>query len=262
MLYDELLESAGERFHTFLKNVPTFENQFVWSECNERCYRAMYEENPADAPVSVAELKDQIPELRELCKKCAAFYVRPRNNSILKYDLLLGKQHEEVLMSFLSRKLDAVVERGDLEDRSYPDCRILRSDGSIAAYFEVKFHGAPFINALHKTGRYCYEGSATLDCKKIEKQLALIDTEITAPVYYLHWIEYPCLKGIFCERSEDVKQYISEQHTVFERKLREGDLQKSKDSVYLTKMYSPLLRMMPFEQFLSELRALVRRDEA
>ena len=112
----------------------------------------------------------------------------------------MGKQHEEALMEFLSNKLNTIVCRADLEDRSMPDCKVLKADGTVAAYFEVKFHGAPFVCALQKTGRYCYEGSATLDYKKIEKQLAIID-KLDAPVFYVHWIEYPCLKGVFFETS-------------------------------------------------------------
>lgn len=257
MLYKDLLEFSKERFTEFFKNVPIFENQFTWSPYNEQCYRLMYEENTYDKFATVKDLKEKIPELQELCKKCAAFFIPARNKSMPKYDVILGMQHEEVLMDFLAQRLDTVVERGDLQNRSYPDCRILKADGSIAAYFEVKFHGAPFISALQCTGRYCYEGSATLDYKKIEKQLEIIEKEINVPVYYIHWIEYPCLKGIFCEKSESVKEYIKEQHFEFERKQREGDEQKTSKATYLKKMYSPLLNMMSFEDMISEFESLL-----
>lgn len=257
MLYHELLEFSKPRLDEFLKNVSLFENQFTCPPYHETCYRLMYEENTYDAVASVKELKSKIPELTELCKKCAAFFIPARNKSLPQYDRILGKQHEELLMEFLSKKLHTNIERGDLQNRSYPDCRLLRADGSIAAYFEVKFHGAPFINALHYTKRYCYEGSATLDYEKVLKQLSLIKQEITVPVYYVHWIEYPCLKGIFCESAAQVKQHAAAQHAEFERKLREGDAQKSKSAVYLKKVYSPLLTMMSFEEMLDEFRALL-----
>ena len=160
-------------------------------------------------------------------------------------------------MDFLTHKLGAKTERADLKNRSLPDCKILKPDGSTAAYFEVKFHGAPFIMAFNKTGRFCYEGSATLDSEKIEKQLALIDDEVDAPVFYVHWIEYPCLKGIFYETSEQVKAYLSSEHGAFIRKRREGDDEKSEKSVYLKKKYSPLLEMKDFNSFLDELRKLI-----
>ena len=116
--------------------------------------------------------------MKDICKKCGNYFIPKRNESIPKYDVILGKQMEEELMDFLSKKLQTKVCRGDLENRSYPDCKILREDGSIAAYFEVKYHAAPFVYAKRFTGRECYEGSATLDYKKMKKQLALIEEEI------------------------------------------------------------------------------------
>ncbi len=222
----------------------------------------MYQNNSYDHLYSVKALKEQIPSLAETCKQCAAFYLPARNKSIPKYDVILGKQHEEALMHFLEEKLGTAVVRADLENRSYPDCKVLRDDGSVAAYFELKFHGAPFISALSLTGRYCYEGSATLDHKKIEKQLQLMEEGMDAPVFYVHWLEYPCLKGIFFETSQQVKAYLASQHAVFSRAKREGDLQKSKQAVYLKKMYSPLLSMGSFESFLETLKQCIQSKEA
>lgn len=257
MLYEELLASCKDRFDKFFANVPMFENQFSWSEFNKQCYEHMYTNNSYAQIATVKEMKDEIPELKEICKKCGAFFMPARNKSIPKYDVILGQQHEEALMEFLQKKLNVKIVRADLQNRSMPDCKILKSDGSVAAYFEVKFHGAPFVSALNLTGRYCYEGSATLDYKKIEKQLAIIEAELDAPVFYVHWIEYPCLKGVFYESSEQVKTYISQQHEVFERKKREGDNLKTKKAVYLKKMYSPLLNLKSFEDFVIELNGLI-----
>lgn len=258
MLYEELLRSCKGRFDEFFKNVPIFENQFTWSQFHKQCYDAMYANNSYDHLATVKDLKEAIAELKGVCQKCGAFFIPARNKSIPKYDVILGKQHEEALMAFLSDKLGAKTDRADLENRSYPDCKIYKPNGTVAAYFEVKFHGAPFVTALQRTGRYCYEGSATLDHKKIEKQLDLIDREISAPVFYVHWLEYPCLKGIFYESSEQVREYIKSQHEVFERERREGDDQKSKGAVYLKKMYSPLLNLKSFEAFVQELQSLIQ----
>lgn len=257
MLYDELLEFCKERFEVFFKNVPIFENQFTFSEYNLSLYRKMYEENSYEHIKTVKQLKDEVLELKELCKKCGNFYTPSRNKSIPKYDVILGKQHEEVLMEFLELKLGVKTSRADLKNRSLPDCQILKKDGSVAAYFEVKFHGAPFVSALNCIGRYCYEGSTTLDYKKVKKQLSLIKEELDAPVFYVHWIEYPCLKGVFFETAEQVETYVKGQYEVFEREKRDGDDQKSKNAVYLKKMYSPLLKMGSFETFLELLGSLL-----
>ena len=257
MLNKELLESCKERFDEFFKNTTLFENQFTWNDYNEHLYELMYKTNSYENFRTVKDLKENVAELKDLCKKCGSYFMPQRNKSIPKYDVILGKQHEEAMMDFLSSKLDTVVTRADLENRSLPDCKILNRDGSVAAYFEVKFHGAPFVSAINMTGRYCYEGSATLDYKKIEKQLMLIKEGLDAPVFYVHWLEYPCLKGVFYETSEQVEEYIKGQHEVFDRMKRDGDDQKSTKSIYLKKMYSPLLKMGEFEEFLQILSGLV-----
>lgn len=259
MLYEELLDSCRERFAAFFHNVSLFENHFQWHAYNAECYEWMYSSNEKTAVRTVKELKAAIPELAPLCKKCGTFFIPARNKSIPKYDVIMGNQLEEALMEFLSEKLRAKTCRADLENRSLPDCKILKPNGDVAAYFEVKFHGAPFVLALTKTGRYCYEGSATLDYKKIEKQLSLIDAGLDAPVFYVHWIEYPCLKGVFYETSDQVKQFIRERHETFDRERRAGDDQKSTGAVYLKKMYSPLLEMGDFDSFLTELESLINQ---
>ncbi len=257
MLYEELLESSKRRFDEFFKNVLIFENQFIWDDFNQHCYDSMYLNNTYDNFATVKCLKEQISELKDTCKKCGAFFIPARNKSLPRFDVIMGKQHEEALMQFIAEKLNVKVERGDLQNRSYPDCVIYKKDNSVAAYFEVKFHGAPFVSALQCTGRYCYEGSATLDYKKIEKQLAIIEDEIEVPVYYVHWLEYPCLKGIFYESATQVKDYITTQHVEFERKKREGDELKSKNARYYAKMYSPLLDMKSFEELVEEFKSLI-----
>ena len=258
-LYEELLASCKERFDNFFSTVNLFENQFCYNNFNKQCYDYMYKNNRYQNIFTVKELKDCIPILKESCKKCGNFYMSIRNKSIPKYDVILGEQHENALMEFLENKLNVKVVRADLQNRSMPDCKILKSDGSVAAYFEVKFHGAPFIMALNKIERYCYEGSATLDYNKIIKQLKLINEELKdTPVFYIHWIDYPCLKGIFYETSVHLETYINQQHEFFERKKRIGDEQKAKKSIYLKKIYSPLLDLKSFEEFIEELGELTK----
>ena len=254
-LYEELLNDCSEQILDFLKNVPIFENQFKYSDYNEELYKLMYLHNTYLNLKSVKELKEIVPELKNLCKKCGNFYMPQRNKSIPKYDVLLGKQHEDALLKFLHKKTGLKTSRADLENRSLPDCKIMNKDDKTIAYFEVKFHGAPFVSALNLTGRYCYEGSATLDYKKILKQLELIK-DLGVPTFYIHWIEYPCLKGIFFETSDQVENYINSQIEIYERLKREGDDLKSKKSIYLKKIYSPLLHMKSFEELIKEIKSL------
>ena len=258
MLYKELIEFARPRLEDFFKNVKTFDNQFRYDDSSEKYYNFMYAQNSYDNIRTVKELKYEIPELQTLCKSCGSFFMKQRNNSIPKYDIIMGQQFENILIDFLRYKFKFNVIHGDKSNKRYPDCMILGKDKGIIAYFEVKYHASPFICAINKINRYCYEGSATLDYKKIIKQLEIIESDIERPVFYIHWIDYPCLKGIFFETSEQIKDYIYNSENLFERKAREGDAMKSPKSIYLKKIYSPLLYMGSFEEFIKKIQHLIK----
>ena len=197
--YEELLEFGGERIFDFLKNARLHESQFKYSEFNEVCYKKMYIENNQDSIKTVKELKEEIPELKDTCKGCGSYFMNPRNKSIKGLDVQFGRLLEDVIIDFLKTKYKLNVTHGDNSNKKYPDCMLLSGDKGILAYFEVKYHGAPFISAINKIGRYCYEGSATLDLNKLVKQIEIVESELDRPVFYLHWIDYPCLKGLqFC----------------------------------------------------------------
>lgn len=254
-MYKEILDIYREKIDDFFKNASTFENQLNYGDFNDNCFDKMYKNNNPNSPKKVKELKEEIPELSCMCKNCGAYYMNPRNKSRMKLDLIMGQFFEDILIDYFNNYLKIPVVHGDKSNKQYPDCMILGKDKGILAYFEVKYHCAPFIMAYQKINRYCYEGSATLDEAKIKRQLEIIESDIERPVFYIHWIDYPCLKGIFFENSEQVKKTVLDGQT-FERKEREGDLDKNPRSVYKEKVYSPLLEMGTIEEFVEMIRKM------
>ena len=249
--YEELLAFGEKCIFDFLKNAPLYESQFKYKDFNSECLKCMYEENDQDEIKSVKALKEEIVYLKEECKKCGEYYMNPRNKSVKGMDVQLGRLLEDILIDFLKKKYRLNVTHGDKINKKYPDCMVLGKDKGILAYFEVKYHGAPFILAKKKIDRFCYEGSATLDLNKVVKQIELIESDLNRPVFYLHWIDYPCLKGIFFETSEQVKNELFIQGTAFERKEREGDYDdKGNKKGYTKKFYSKLLEMGSFEELI------------
>lgn len=250
--YEELLNMGQDRIFDFFKNVKLHESQFKYTEFNDKCYEAMYLTNYQDNIKAVKDLKVEIPELKDVCKNCSAYYMNSRNSSIKKYDIMLGKLLEDVIIDFLKEKYKFNATHGDVSNKKYPDCMLLSGDKGILAYFEVKYHGAPFIRAINKIGRYCYEGSATLDLDKLVKQIEIIESELDRPVFYLHWIDYPCLKGVFFETSDQVKNELFVQGNAFEREERSGDFDdKGNKKGYTQKFYSKLLEMGSFEELIA-----------
>lgn len=248
--YEELLAFGQERIFDFFKNVKLHDSQFKYSTFNVECYEAMYLRNSQNSIKTVKELKEEIVELKPTCKECGTYFMNPRNTSIKKYDVMLGKLLEDIIIDFLKEKYRLNVTHGDNSNKRYPDCMLLSGDKGILAYFEVKYHGAPFISAIRKIGRYCYEGSATLDLVKLIKQLEIVESELDRPVFYLHWIDYPCLKGLFFETSDQVKNELFLQGEVFKREERLGDFVDDKKKGYTKKFYSKLLEMGTFEEFI------------
>lgn len=250
-VYQELLAMGQEKIFEFFKNVKLHESQFKYSEINAECYDAMYLNNSQDNIKTVKELKEEIEALKPTCKDCGNYFMNPRNNSIKKYDVMLGRLLEDVIIDFFKEKYKLNVTHGDNANKRYPDCMLLSGDKGILAYFEVKYHGAPFISAIQKIGRYCYEGSATLDLDKLIKQIEIVESELDRPVFYLHWIDYPCLKGLFFETSDQVKNELFLQGDAFEREERSGDFDDNdKKKGYTKKFYSKLLEMGTFEELI------------
>lgn len=254
--YQELLAYKKNEINEYFKNAKMFENQFQFNNFNQQCINKMYIENNQENIKSVKQLKEEIPELKSMCSKCGKYYMNPRNKSIKGLDVQLGKLLETQILDYMNDKLKLKAMHADKTNKSYPDCMVLKGDRGIIAYFEVKYHNAPFITAIHKINRYCYEGSATLDYKKLIKQLDIIESDLDRPTFYLHWIDYPCIKGIFFETSEQVKDYLKNVGEEFEREEREGDYKLIKKVGYTKKFYSPLLQMGTFEEFIDIIKDL------
>lgn len=254
-LYEEFLQYSKPKLDDYFKNSTLFENQFCFDEFNEKCMIEMYSTNNQDSIKIVKDLKNSIDELKPMCKSCGNYYMNPRNSSQKKLDVNLGRFLEDLLIDFFNNKLKIKTMHADNSNKKYPDCMVLGSDRGILAYFEVKYHNAPFLMAINKIGRYCYEASATLDLDKIATQLQLIESDLDRPVFYLHWIDYPCLKGIFFETSEQVKENIRQLLSSYEREEREGDFINTKNGKkkvgYTKKIYSNLLEMGTFEEFIN-----------
>jgi len=127
----------------------------------------------------------------------------------------------------------------------------------------VKYLTAPFVKIFEKVpGRECYEGSTTLDAdEKLETQRKIVEEEIDVPVYYVYWLDYPCIKGVFFMPSEEVYSYLDETKLEWTRKERTGNFihadRKRVRVGHIKKIYLPLLKMGNFEGLSNRLHELV-----
>ena len=264
-LYKRLLSLYSSKLREFTKNFPLHKRQFTFDDFNEQCYRIMYENQRKKKQILPRQnFFHLIPRLRAECSECWKFYLNPRNESIKKLDVVLGKQFEDVLMDFLNTHLKVPCRR-TAEGGNYPDVEVLDNNNNktkVVAYCEVKYLTAPFVKVFEKIpGRECYEGSTTLDVgEKIKAQRKIVQTKIRVPVFYVYWLDYPCIKGIFYMSAERVYEYIDEVGVEWRRRERAGDFVRKGDRKILVgelnKVYLPLLEMGNFKEFIDEIKSL------
>ncbi|MBA3758202.1 hypothetical protein H0X10_01040 [Candidatus Saccharibacteria bacterium] len=258
-LYKQLLTLSSHIKDNFLKNVPTFENQLSYDEINRVCYKKMYAEIADREGVRpLPELYGEIDGLKELYSRARKYYLTPRNKSVKGLDVQLGNKFDEAMIDFLN-KLGIKASRADTKNKRLPDIMILDRTRNIKAYIEMKYHNAPFMLAWNLLGREPYEGSITMDTKKLEKQLIEIESELERPVYFVHWVDFPDLKGIFFNTNEQIRMYLEEDSEQFVRKDRDGDFKETiyairKKVGYSEKFYPPLHEMGDFSELLNNLK--------
>ena len=89
--------------------------------------------------------------------------------------------------------------------------------------------------------------------QKIERQIIECETELpNRPVYFVHWVDFHHLKGIFFNTLGQIKEYL-DLGQEFERKERKGDYKLSKKIGYTEKFYPPLHEMGDFSELLEQL---------
>lgn len=236
-----------------------FSNQFSFSELNEECYNCMYLKKDKNV-VPRKFFLQSIKNLEATCSECWKFYLPKRNESEKGLDIQLGKKFEEKFCDFLNNN-DIKCEGGDTKNKIFPDKLIKDKDGKIIAYLEVKYQSAPWIFAYQEPGtnRECYEGSPAMDIKKLKNQWNLFENgEITAPIYYVFWLDFPCIKGIFSIDIKDLYRYYQNEAKIFTRKDREGDFKKTKDGIkrvgHTYKIHPSIFTMGSFSELLKVLR--------
>lgn len=260
VLYKNLLSFTQNIRNNFLKNVPIFDNQLKFEVINELCYQKMYDEiKDCNSIKTTPKLYEEISGLRELYQTARKYYLSPRNKSIKGLDVQLGNQFDQALIDFLnSRKILAM--RADTKNKRLPDIQVLDKTRNIKAYIELKYHNAPFMLSWRLLNREAYEGSITMDSEKLSRQLVEIDSELDRPVYFVHWVDFPDLKGVFFNTHEQIEEYLHQKPVDFIRKQREGDLKNTDYKVmakvgYTEKFYPPLHEMGDFEELIEKLKS-------
>ena len=266
LLYKELLSLTGDIPREYL-----FENQLQFDEINAVLYDQMYtgfKRDPGEMAVANEKsfFQSRVDGLSTLCSKCSGFHFSAGQNKIYdkQNDIFKASYFENTILKYLNNKGIKTV-RGDETNeyvsnhKGYPDLCVIGSNGQPACYIEVKYNAAPFIKVRNFVpGRECYEGSLTLNPQKLERQKELIKSEITIPVFYVYWADFPCLKGLFATRIENIWSYYNSsggthQH---DRRTGSGDFSYGRKIGQTEIIYPPILEMIQLEAFLIRLNGI------
>ena len=228
-----------------------FENQFSFTELNERCYEFMYKYPKEEGIIKRREeLVNTIADLGAICDRCRDFFLRPRGTFDKKKDTRIGEEIENTFMKFLQQH-EVNCRRGDVVNKNYPDFLILNEEGLEKFYIELKYLASPFIKIRDIIrGRECYE-ALTLDVdEKLEKQRRIVEEEIEIPVFYVFWLDFPCVKGIFFMSADEVYHYVDSRGVEYKRRAREGNFivrsGRKEEIGHRDKAYLPLPMMKDF----------------
>ena len=259
-LYTELLKLT-----TDIPRDSLFPNQLKFEELNTTLYEEMYTKNKRNPGVSAvaaprSEYQLRIANLKPLCQKCEGFHYSAAQLKIYdkQNDIFKASYFENTIMRFLNSK-GVVTVRGDETNEyvsnhhGFPDLVVLNKQKKPYCYIEVKYNAAPFLRVRnYVAGRECYEGSLTLNPQKLERQKELIQTEIKIPVYYLYWADFPCVKGLFATRIENIWSYYSSEGGSHQHNRRSGtgDFSYGRKTGQTEIIYPPILEMMNLETFL------------
>lgn len=254
-LYIELLKDVAN-IKSFAAETTQYQSFLTFSEFNEKCAISMLSNNI----VPRHNFFQKIPLLEAECKRCWKFYLNPRNKSIKQYDVIYGQKFENAFIRFLNR-ISIKSNKADIKDKVLPDNQILNKKGEIVVFYELKYHNAPFVLRYQTSdGRECYEGSITLDYIKVQNQIKAIKRKTDKPVLYVHWVDFPCIKGVFFMSLSDTERELV-RGIEFVRQERQGDYvvrgSNTKKVGYTQKFYPSLLKMCDFETLVSYLREVI-----
>lgn len=112
-----------------------------------------------------------------------------------------------VLAAWLKKKKRLNVIQWEPNKEQYPKFMLLGTDKGILAYIEPFYHSSCENAEVEMIAKYgiCHR------MKDMRERLALVDSDLDRPVFYVHVLNYPSVKGVFFETTEMIKINIYEE---------------------------------------------------
>lgn len=146
----------------------------------------------------------------------------------------------EVLAAWLKKKKQLNIAQWEPNKEQYPKFMLLGTDKGILAYVEPFYHSSCVDADVAMIAKYgiCHK------MKDLKGRLALIDSDLDRPVFYVHILNYPSVKGVFFETTEMIKNNIYEESKCIDikssRKYYFSDLSEMGDFEELVRIFDDL----------------------
>lgn len=88
--------------------------------------------------------------------------------------------------------------------QKYPKYMLLGTDKGILAYIEFFYH--QFKNEVEKS--CCFQYGICHELDELVGRIQLVDSDLDRPVFHVHYVDYPEIKGIFFETTEVLKDCL------------------------------------------------------
>lgn len=104
----------------------------------------------------------------------------------------------------VKKKYKLNILKWEPNKQKYPKYMLLGSDKGILAYIEFFYH--QFKSEVEKD--CCFQYGICHEFDEVVRRIQLVDSDLDRPVFYIHYVDYPEIKGIFFETTEVIKDCL------------------------------------------------------
>ena len=148
----------------------------------------------SDINVSMNQLSRYQLFLEEVCQQ--------GENSIVSRNK--NEKIGESFAEFVKKKYHLNIIKWEPDKGDYPRYMLLGTDKGILAYVEFFYH-----NNLKKIDDDIYYKYGIFhEVNELGRKVRLVYSDLDRPVFYIHFLDYPGIKGIYFETTEQIKDCL------------------------------------------------------
>ncbi len=163
---------------------------FYWTDLNFTIKRIDEMTNKGERGVSAEQLFKNKRFIEEVCQLGESGIT----------DSYINEKIGDVFSEFVKKKYRLNISKWEPNKSDYPRYMLLGTDKGILAYAEFFYHRSLEII----DDEICYEYGICHEVSNLIRKVSLIYSDLDRPTFYIHFVDYPNLKGIYFETTEQI----------------------------------------------------------